>query len=202
MHHGRTLLTLLAVTTAMTSCRLLRPMPDAPAADTTQPTEMVQTAVPRITGPMRDANVAAMLLAWNNTDISYARLVPSRAQRDDVKRFAERMLTDHTGINSLVTALLEKMDIGAEDNIASLNMRDESATKRDLMRDLQGFVFDSAYATNELSYHRRFLSSLDNEMIPAAKNDDLRTLLNTIRPAVAAHMAHAEQLWADVLAKR
>jgi putative membrane protein len=202
MHHGRTLLTLLAVTTAMTSCRLLRPMPDAPAADTTQPTEMVQTAVPRITGPMRDANVAAMLLAWNNTDISYARLVPSRAQRDDVKRFAERMLTDHTGINSLVTALLEKMDIGAEDNIASLNMRDESATKRDLMRDLQGFVFDSAYATNELSYHRRFLSSLDNEMIPAAKNDDLRTLLNTIRPAVAAHMAHAEQLWADVLARR
>ena len=202
MHHGRTLLTLLAVTTAMTSCRLLRPMPDAPAADTTQPTEMVQTAVPRITGPMRDANVAAMLLAWNNTDISYARLVPSRAQRDDVKRFAERMLTDHTGINSLVTALLEKMDIGAEDNIASLNMRDESATKRDLMRDLEGFVFDSAYATNELSYHRRFLSSLDNEMIPAAKNDDLRTLLNTIRPAVAAHMAHAEQLWADVLARR
>jgi putative membrane protein len=202
MHHGRTLLTLLALTTALTSCRLLRPMPDAPAADTTQPTEMVQTAVPRITGPMRDANVAAMLLAWNNTDISYARLVPSRAQRDDVKRFAERMLTDHTGINSLVTALLEKMDIGAEDNIASLNMRDESATKRDLMRDLQGFVFDSAYATNELSYHRRFLSSLDHEMIPAAKSDDLRTLLNTIRPAVAAHMAHAEQLWADVLAKR
>ena len=202
MHHGRTLLTLLAVTTAMTSCRLLRPMPDAPAADTTQSTEMVQTAVPRITGPMRDANVAAMLLAWNNTDISYARLVPSRAQRDDVKRFAERMLTDHTGINSLVTALLEKMDIGAEDNIASLNMRDESATKRDLMRDLEGFVFDSAYATNELSYHRRFLSSLDHEMIPAAKSDDLRTLLNTIRPAVAAHMAHAEQLWADVLARR
>lgn len=202
MHHGRSLLTLLALTTALTSCRLLRPMPDAPAADTTQSTEMVQTAVPRITGPMRDANVAAMLLAWNNTDISYARLVPSRAQRDDVKRFAERMLTDHTGINSLVTALLEKMDIGAEDNIASLNMRDESATKRDLMRDLEGFVFDSAYATNELSYHRRFLSSLDHEMIPAAKNDDLRTLLNTIRPAVAAHLAHAEQLWADALAKR
>jgi putative membrane protein len=202
MHHGRTLLTLLALTTAITSCRLLRPMPDSPAVDTTQPTEMVQTAVPRITGPMRDANVTAMLLAWNNTDISYARLVPSRAQREDVKRFAERMLTDHTGINSLVTALLEKMDIGAADNIASLNMRDESATKRDLMRDLEGFVFDSAYATNELSYHRRFLSSLDNEMIPAARNDDLRTLLNTIRPAVAAHMAHAEQLWADVLAKR
>lgn len=202
MHHGRTLLTLLALATATTSCRLLRPMPESTPADTTQSAVLAETAVPRNTGPMRDANVAAMLLAFNNTDISYARLVPSRAQRDDVKRFAERMLTDHSGLNSLITALLDKMDIGAEDNLASLNMRDESATKRDLMRDLSGFVFDSAYATNEVSYHKKFLNSLDYEMIPAAKHDDLRSLLSTIRPAVAAHLAHAEQLWADVMTRR
>jgi len=204
MHYGRSLLTLLAFATATTSCRLLRPMPDTSSEDTARavtPTESA-ASVARRTGPMADPNIAAMVLALNNTDISYARLVPSRAQRDDVRRFAERMLTDHAGLNSLMTALLEKMDIAAEDNIASLDMRDESATKRDIMRELSGFAFDSAYVTNEVSYHQKFLASLDNEMLPAVKHADLRSLLTTMRPAVAAHLAHAEQLWADVMAKR
>ncbi len=204
MHYGRSLLTLLAFATATTSCRLLRPMPDTSSEDTARGVTPTESAAPvaRRTGPMADPNIAAMVLALNNTDISYARLVPSRGQRDDVRRFAERMLTDHAGLNSLMTALLEKMDIAAEDNIASLDMRDESATKRDIMRELSGFAFDSAYVTNEVSYHQKFLASLDNEMLPAVKDADLRSLLTTMRPAVAAHLAHAEQLWADVMAKR
>ena len=202
MHHGRTLLTLLALTTATTSCRLLRPDPAMRAGDSAQAEPAQPAAAARRTGPLGDANITAMVLALNNTDISYARLVPSRAQRDDVKRFAERMLTDHAGLNSLVTALLTKLDIAAQDNIASLDMRDESATKRDLMRELAGFAFDSTYVANEVTYHQKFLASLDNEMLPNVKNADLRSLLTTMRPAVAAHLAHAEQLWADVMAKR
>ena len=205
MPYGRSVVTLLALATATSSCRLLRPMPGPSAEDTVRAAGSVQssaTPAARRTGPMGDANIAAMVLALNNTDISYARLAPSRSSRDDVKRFAERMLTDHSGLNALLNALLEKMDIGPEDNLASLDMRDESATKRDLMRDLEAFAFDSAYATNEVSYHQKFLASLDNEMLPAVRNADFRSLLTTIRPAVAAHLAHAEQLWADVMAKR
>jgi putative membrane protein len=81
-------------------------------------------------------------------------------------------------------------------------MRDESAEKRDLMRELSGFAFDSVYVENEVSYHRKFLSQLDNVMIPAARNAELRNLLTAVRPAVASHLAHAEQVRADVLAKK
>jgi putative membrane protein len=143
-----------------------------------------------------------MLLALNNTDISYARLVPSRSERDDVRQFAQRMLTDHTGVNALLTQLLEKNSLTPEENLASLDMRDESATKRDIMRDLTAFAFDSTYITNEVSYHQKFLATLDNVMLPAARGDDLKSLLATVRPAVAAHLAHAEQVWANVMARR
>jgi hypothetical protein len=91
MHHGRTLLTLLALTTATTSCRLLRPDPAMRAGDSVQSAEPAQpVASPRRTGPLGDANIAAMVLALNNTDISYARLVPSRAQRDDAHAHGSR----------------------------------------------------------------------------------------------------------------
>jgi putative membrane protein len=203
----RAVMSLCAFASLTASCRLLRPI-DPGAPDRTA--EKTEAAAPapvvvlssKETGPVNDGTIAAMVLASNNTDISYARMVPSRAQRDDVKQFAERVLTDHIGINALVTDLLEKLDIAPQDNVASLDMRDESAEKRDAMRELVGFAFDSTYITNEVLYHQKFLASLDQVMIPRARNDRLQALLNTIRPAVAAHLAHAEQVWANVMAKR
>ena len=199
----RALYVLAALPLLVNACRYFRMRPEP--ADTAAAADAVaapQAAAPARIGSLKDANIAAMLLASNNTDISYARLVPARAQRDDVKQFAERMLTDHTGVNALINQLLARMDMGPEENLASLDMRDESATKRDIMRDLSGFAFDSAYITNEVSYHQKFLASIDNVMLPRARHDELRSLLNTLRPAVAAHLAHAETVWANVMARR
>lgn len=208
----RVLLTLLVVPTLTTGCRLFRPVnPNAPKpseqpAQAAAPSPAAQPA-PRATAarPMvrwNDAGIAAMVLALNYTDISYARLAPARAERDDVKQFAARMLTDHSGVNASLTQLLQKLDLTPEDNEASLDMRDESATKRDLMRDLNGHAFDSTYINNEVTYHQKFLNALDQDLIPAARNAELKGLLTNVRPAVAAHLAHAEQVQANVLAKR
>ena len=108
------------------------------------------------------------MLASNNTDISYARLVPSRAERADIKEFAQRMLTDHASVNALLNQVLAKIDLTPEDNVTSLDLRDESSEKRDLMRDLSGYVFDSTYIENEVSYHRKFLASIDENLKRAA----------------------------------
>lgn len=153
-------------------------------------------------GDVNDRNIAAMVMALNNTDISYARLAPSRADRNDVKEFSARMLTDHTGVNGLVKDLLTKLDIEPEDNTASLDMRDESANRRDAMRDLTGFPFDSTYIENEVNYHQKFLVTIDSLMLPAAKNSDLKGLLTAVRPAVAAHLAHAEQVRVNVISRK
>lgn len=212
---GMRVVTALVVLTA--GCRLLRPIPEnpetepgaEPAAESRPPMDpapasagTVSAPLPERVGRLGDANIAAMLLSSNNTDISYARLVPSRALRDDVKQFAHRMLTDHLGVNALLNETLAKLDMAPEDNFASLDMRDESATRRDAMRDLTGFAFDSAYITNEVSYHQRFIAVIDNVMLPAVRNAELRSLLTSVRPAVAAHLAHAEQVWANVMSRR
>jgi putative membrane protein len=216
---SRTLLSLVAVACLVSGCRFFRPYdPNAPktkpvekpAEPVTQPvTQPVQQPEParpaqqsRNIGSVSDANIAAMVLASNNTDISYARLVPTRADRQDVKQFAARMLTDHTGVNALVNELLAKLDLTPADNTASLDMRDESADKRDMMRELTGYAFDSTYIENEVAYHRKFLRSIDEVMLPRTRNGDLKTLLTSMRPAVAAHLAHAEQVRANVLSKK
>lgn len=211
---------LLLVPVAFASgCKLFRPVnPNAPgkAAPKSNPAPTTagatkapgKAAAPRPVSArearagLTDPNIAAMILAANNTDISYARLVPSRAERADVKAFGQRMLTDHTGVNGQVNDLLTKLNVTPVENTASLDFRDESANRRDAMRDLSGYTFDSTYIENEVSYHIRFLASIDSILIPAARNAQLKALLTAVRPAVAAHLAHAEQVRANVLSKK
>lgn len=208
----RSLLMIAGLAALTSSCRLFRPID--PATGSANPTDSALAATQRTRSEsqpgaraqgderLTDANIAAIVLASNNTDISYARLVPSRSERDDVKTFAERMLTDHTGVNGLINDLLARLDIGPEDNVMSLDLRDESADKRDMMRELEGYKFDSTYIENEVAYHKKFLATIDDVLSPRATAIELKGLLSAVRPAVAAHLAHAEQVRANVVAKR
>jgi putative membrane protein len=143
-----------------------------------------------------DGNVIAMFLAANNTDISYAQvaIAPGRTSTAPVLAFAHRMLDDHMGLTQAAAQIITKTGIVAEDNIPSLNFRDESAAKRDTLRELTGARFDSAYIANEVRYHTKLLVVLDSVLIPAARNPDLKSLLTGVRPAVAAHLEHAERV--------
>jgi len=210
------IVTVASLASLTMSCRLFKPVnptakspPKSEPAATEMPAPAPETrpaarAAPRSqgSGSVNDANIAAMMLASNNTDISYARLVPSRAERADIKEFAQRMLTDHASVNALLNQVLAKIDLTPEDNVTSLDLRDESSEKRDLMRDLSGYAFDSTYIENEVSYHRKFLASIDNVLTPRARASELKLLMMQVRPAVAAHLAHAEQVRANVLAKK
>jgi putative membrane protein len=147
-----------------------------------------------------DGNVAAMFLASNNTDISYAQvaLTTGHASASPVLAFATRMLNDHSGLNQGVTDVLAQTKISVADNAASLDLRDESAAKRDTLRELHGAQFDSAYMANEVRYHTRLLNLLDTVLIPAVRNADLKLLLTGVRPAVAAHLEHAQRVQAGL----
>jgi putative membrane protein len=149
-----------------------------------------------------DGNIVAIILAANNTDLSYAGLVPARAGSEEVKTFAQRMLTDHTILNARVRDIAMRNGITPEDNTASLDFRDHSAERRDVLRDLEGARFDSTYAANEVQYHTELLSAVNTLLVPNAHNPELREFANLLRPAVSAHLAHAEQMRAALATKR
>ncbi|MEP6732410.1 MAG: DUF4142 domain-containing protein [bacterium] len=151
---------------------------------------------------MTDGNIVAIILAANNTDLSYARLVPARARSADVKSFAQRMTTDHTILNAKANDIAARNGILAEDNVTSLDFRDRSAERRDVLRDLDGARFDSTYAENEVQYHTELLAALNSVLAPNARNQELREFVGQLKPAVSAHLAHAEQMRAAVATKK
>lgn len=160
-----------------------------------QSNDATPPGMPRLT----DANVVAVILAANNTDLSYARLVPARARSADVKAFAVRMTTDHTLLNARANDIARRGNIAAEEHPLSLDFRDRSAVRRDILRELEGAKFDSTYIANEVQYHTDLLSALDNVLYPSARSVELKEFVNNLRPAVSAHLAHAEQLRAALM---
>ena len=146
-------------------------------------------------GPrLSDADIIAIVLAANNTDLSYARLVPARARSADVKAFAQRMTNDHTILNTRITDIAQRNGIVPADNEISLDFRDRSAARRDILRELEGARFDSSYAANEIQYHTELLTALQNVLSPNARNAELQEFVANLRPAVTAHLTHAEQI--------
>ncbi|MEO5816343.1 MAG: DUF4142 domain-containing protein [Gemmatimonadaceae bacterium] len=156
-----------------------------------------------VSGPrVSDGNIVAIVLAANNTDLSYARLVPSRARSADVKAFAQRMTTDHMILNAKVNDIAMRNGITGAENAESLDFRDRSAERRDAMRELEGARFDSTYIANEVQYHTELLSAINALLAPNARNAELREFVGNLKPAVSAHLAHAEQVRAALVSRK
>jgi putative membrane protein len=147
---------------------------------------------------LTEGNIVAIVLAANNTDLSYARLVPGRARSSAVKTFAQRMTTDHTILSNRITDIALRHGIVAEDNEISLDFRDHSAQRRDVLRDLEGARFDSEYAANEIRYHTELLEAVDKLLLPNTRTPELREFVMQLKPAVSAHLAHAEQMRSSI----
>lgn len=149
-----------------------------------------------------DANAIAIVLAANNTDLSYARLVPARSTNAAVQAFAVRMTTDHTLLNARVGEIALRNSIVPEENTTSLDFRDHSAQRRDILRELQGIAFDTTYAANEVQYHTELLEAIDKVLAPSVRSTELREFVKNLRPAVSAHLAHAQEMRASLTSRK
>ena len=145
-----------------------------------------------------DGRTIGRFLMANDVDISFARVAYMNAENEEVKAFARRMLTDHTQIIATMRALSFDQDIAPSDDDAGRDLRDLSTIQRDTLRALTGRAFEETYVAMELERHRAILSMIDDVLLPRARSSELRELLASTRPIIAAHIAHAEQLQASL----
>jgi putative membrane protein len=149
---------------------------------------------PLATPSLTDANIAAIVVAANNIDIKNGELALERSGRSDIRAFAQTMITDHSGVNKAAVDLVTKLKVAPVENATSTELVASADKTRAALAGKTGLDFDRAYIANEVDYHRAVLSAIDDALVPAAQNAELRALLVAVRPAVAAHLQHAESL--------
>jgi putative membrane protein len=143
---------------------------------------------------LSDPEVAHVAVTANSIDIELARVAQSRVDKGEVRAFANTMITDHSAVNAQAAALAKKLGVTPADNAVSRSLLAGAATARASLEKLRGVAFDRAYIDREVAYHQAVLDAIDGVLVPTTENAELKKLLTEVRPAIAAHLAHAKQL--------
>jgi putative membrane protein len=143
---------------------------------------------------VNDAQIASIVVTANQVDIDAGKLAASRTSDDAVKKFAELMVTDHTGVNKSAIDLVTKLKVTPQDNPTSQSLKADGEKHLARLKTLSGAAFDVAYVDREVAYHQQVLDALDKILIPNATNTELKALLVKVRPAFVAHLEHAKHL--------
>ena len=181
-------LALFIVTLALSSCAKRTDETTTTSTTTTPETTQTASATPS------DAEIAATVVAANDTDIENGKLALEKSKNADVKQFANEMIAAHTQLNQQGSALLTKLGVTPADNPTSTSIRTGGESSRATLKGLSGADFDKAYVNAEVDLHQSVLDQLDNTLIPSAQNAELKSLLEQARPTISAHLDHAKSL--------
>jgi putative membrane protein len=143
---------------------------------------------------VNDARIASIVVTANQVDIDAGKLAAGMTTNAEVKKFADLMVTDHSGVNKSAVDLVTKLKVTPEDNETSRALAAGGAKNIAALKKLKGAAFDKAYIDQEVSYHAAVLEAVDKTLIPGAKNAELKALLVKVRPAFVAHLEHAKHL--------
>jgi putative membrane protein len=143
---------------------------------------------------LTDAQIAGITGAAHKGEIEQAKLAKKQSKNAKVKAFANQMIKQHTSAEKMEAAVATKAGITPADSDTSTSLTQMSADTVTKLQGLKGKEFDKAYVQAQVEAHTKVLDTIDNVLIPAAQNADLKAQLQKERPIVAAHLEHAKKL--------
>lgn len=121
-------------------------------------------------------------------EIKTARMALEQATSAEVKRFAERMIKDHTAANEELKQLAARKQLEVADDPDAMNKA------KAMILDLrEGEEFDRAYARNQVNAHEQAIE-LYREAAEGVRDEDLQAFAREKLPTLEAHLEMARQL--------
>lgn len=174
---------------------------EAPPAAVPAVAEAPPAAVPAVAAAQTaapswsEARIAGVVIAAGQVAISAGQVAQTQARAKDVKDFAKMMVSDHTAMNKQARELAKKLRLTPEDGEAGKVMRDAGKRAATALAKRRGTAFDRQYVADEIDRHQRLVDALD-AAAASAGGGELKSLLQTVRPAISAHLEQAKQLQA------
>jgi putative membrane protein len=148
--------------------------------------------------PLTDADVAGIVVAANSIDADAGEVAASRATSAEVRAFAQTMVRDHRAVNQQAGQLVQKLGITPAENAVTRQLHAEAKAAADDLQKRSGSDFDRAYLAREVAFHQAVIAAIDNALLPSVQSTELKGALEGVRPAIVAHLEHAQRLVATV----
>jgi putative membrane protein len=178
---------------------------DVAPATTTLPaaaTAAAVTAAPATTTPpasappatLTDEQILQVAHSADLGEIEQGTLALTKAKDARVKKLAKMMVSDHTAADTKGMALGKKNNLTPAASPVSTSLESDAQAATSTLKSATGADFDKAYVDAQVKEHQAVLDTIDQKLAPAAKNADLKAFLADVRPKIATHLQHAEDL--------
>jgi|GEM_PF-457142 len=175
--------------TAVDTTGVVPPAAETPAPGTgTVPPGGMATAlsVPEIT---------SILSTSDSAEIMPSRLALEKAQNAAVKAYAQRMINDHGMLEDSLRAMMSRQNITPAPSQLTHQLHNWTESTVQRLRGLSGAEFDQAYMQAMVQSHQEALNMIDNQILPATQDQQLRmALTQQVRPLISSHLTEAQQI--------
>lgn len=141
---------------------------------------------------LTDSQVIKVLSTANNGEIKQAKTALPKLKTDEAHKYAQMMINDHSANEKKAQALANRLNLTPQTSTLSTGLQNDS--DKVVAKLSQSSVTDKDYMMSQVEVHRKVVTMLDKQLIPNAKNIELKNMLTQTRTAVAAHLKKAEQI--------
>ena len=166
----------------------------ASASTVSIPTDTVhatRAALPALDDP----TIVAIFDAANTTDIETGELGAKKGSTKEVRDFGAMLARDHKAVRQLGRDLAKKLNVTPTPPKDDKSAKDHAAVMKKL-RGLSGAAFHKAFLENEVAYHDAVIEAVQNTLLPAIQNAELKDLVVKVAPNFVAHRDAAKNLLA------
>jgi putative membrane protein len=121
-------------------------------------------------------------------EVELGNLAKDKAQSDDVKKFAQRMVDDHSKANDQLKSLAQQKNITLPTSLPAK----EQALK-DRLSKLSGEQFDHAYMQHMVMDHKKDVAEF-KKASTSAKDNDIKQFASSTLPTLQDHLKEAQQI--------
>jgi putative membrane protein len=143
-----------------------------------------------------DAQFAKNAAQGNIAEVALGKLATQNAQSDDVKKFGQRMVDDHTKAEQDLEGVASKNNLTLPTDVSPT----QKAEQRRLEK-LKGAAFDRVYMQMMVKDHVKDVAEFKKESSNTAANGDLRDYAKRTYPVLDDHLTNAKAVNDALLSK-
>jgi putative membrane protein len=173
------------LTLALTHATLLALLVAGPPGPPAHPSRLIQS--------LDDPTIVAIFDAANTYDIESSGLAATKATHADVRDLGRDFANAHTGVRQQGRDLAKKLGVTPTPPKDDKGARDQAEAMAKL-KSAKGDAFDRTYLAPEVAYHKAVIDAMNQTLLPAIKNAELKAFVLKVAPAFQAHLAAAQKL--------
>jgi putative membrane protein len=193
--------------TALLGCGGDQPAKSPDNASTNEPNSGAPASVPEVgvaldasaadaPTPLIDPQILQVVHTANLGEIEQAKLAQLKAKDVRVKKLAATMAKDHADADGKALALAKGEGLSLAPSSTNTSLESDAGSATSTLKSQSGADFDKGYVDTQVKEHQAVLDMIDQKLIPNAKSAGVKAFLAEVRPKIAMHLQHAQDLQA------